>query len=105
LGLYHHGGLGYLASIRSRGGGLIMAIKMVTYVLPSYLAPALINGDMSGMDEVEAAYLGDWNAEKVDEHGGLFHCVNVEDYGYTRENDYDNLAGDCAHFTFHVNEV
>ena len=79
-------------------------IKSVTYVLPSYLAPALVNGDFSSLDANEKDYLNDWLDEKKEEHGGVFHCIHCEDYGYCREHDYDNIAADCQKYTFHVNE-
>lgn len=81
-----------------------MAILTVTYTLPNYLACPLINSDCSGLTDDENAYLDDWIAEKVADHGGLFHCVGVEDYGYCHQHDYDNMGADCGVFTFHVNE-
>lgn len=81
-----------------------MAILTVTYTLPNYLACALINSDETNLSDEESEYLGEWVAEKVEVHGGLFHCVGVEDYGFCRDHDYDNIAADCGKFTFHVNE-
>lgn len=79
-------------------------IIVATYTMPSYLACALINGDQTNLSDDEQEYLGDWLAEKTEEHGGLFHCVGVEDYGYCHTHDYDNMGANCGVFSFHVNE-
>jgi hypothetical protein len=81
-------------------------IKTVEYKLPVHLACALINGDRSGMSDEEERQLDEWVSDKVAQHGGLFHCVDVsQNCEFCWLHDYDKLGADCAIFTFYAKEV
>lgn len=78
-----------------------------TYTLPSHWASALINGDTSGLDDVEIRQL-----ESVERGENLGHCVGIvgddTDHGpepdFCRYHDaqpYGVLACDCVDFIFY----
>lgn len=68
-----------------------------TYTLPAYWAPALINGDETGMEEDDIKDLEDW-LERVNP-GPCVGCG--PDSWYSWENDSGNrLGGDVMEFYF-----
>lgn len=71
-------------------------MKTDTYILPSYWAPALINGDYSGLTDEESAELDQW---LTDQPEGWAVGVSEETF-FSCSNDANNLGADCAEFTF-----
>ena len=74
-------------------------MKTDTYILPSYWAPALINGDYSGLTDEEAAEIDQW---LTDQPEGWAVDVS-ETFFFSHRNDANNVPGDCAEFTFIIN--
>ncbi len=76
-----------------------MKIKFETYVLPSYWASALINGDDSGLEDDEIKEIDSFCK-------GLGPCVDVsEEDEFSWTNDANNLGGAVATFTFQILET
>ena len=74
-------------------------IKTDTYTLPAYWAPALINGDYSGLTDEEAAEIDQW---LTDQPEGWAVDVSEETF-FAWSNDANNMGADCAEFTFIIN--
>ena len=80
----------------------------VDYILPSYLACALINSDWGYLTEEKACALLIWIEDRVLFHGGKFQCLNCFNYGFTYNHNYTpeyKLGSDCQLYTFHVEPV
>jgi len=68
----------------------------VDYVLPSYWASYLINGDASGIDFCEQE---ECDAFLIKEK--LVNCVDVSgDTFFSRTNDASTLGSECANYRF-----
>lgn len=80
-------------------------VLTVTYTVPSFIVPALINKDWSGLDETEKPYFIDWMDERLEEHGGRFYALSCVELTYCKLNDYNDYDGDCHQVTFHVNNL
>lgn len=71
-----------------------------TYTLPSYWAPALMNGDYTGLSDEEVSEVNDC-IEWICSHLGWAECVNVsEEEWFATSNDWDSTAGDVMEYTF-----
>lgn len=70
-------------------------VKFVEFVLPSFYAPVLINGDSEGLTEEELRELEEFQASNE-----LGLCTGVEEVGFQWGNDSNNLGADCSLFTF-----
>ena len=76
-----------------------MNLKFETYILPSYWASALINGDNSGLEDSEIKEMNDFCR-------GLGPCVDVSDENpFSWNNDANDLGGAVATFTFQILET
>ncbi len=71
-----------------------MGAENTTFILPSYWASALINGDYSGLDETETQQVKDW--EKTNSE---YYVVECGEQYFSSYNDATNLAGDVCDFT------
>lgn len=72
------------------------------YLLPAYWAPALINGDESGLTDEESTALAGW----MESHPELGTCLGCDDEPeFCKENDAGTLACDCLTFEFEVLEA
>jgi hypothetical protein len=77
-----------------------------TYLLPAFWAPALVNGDFSGMDDSDDKALTDWLAETfpADKFPRGAWCVDCDSdaIGFTHWHDAmpHVLACDAMPFTF-----
>ena len=75
-----------------------------TYILPSYWASALVNGDYTGLSDEEAAEVRsctDWICSQL----GRAECVDVsEEEWFARSNDWDSVAGNVMEYTFLTKE-
>ena len=76
-------------------------MKTITYTLPAFWAPSLLNGDESGMEDSEIRALDKFLDWAVREHGH-FNCIDSDD-----DSDFTNChdASDfypyaCETFTF-----
>ncbi len=63
----------------------------------------LLNDYYNDLTPDELNFFNDWRSERIEDHGGLFHCLRVEDYGHTNFHDYNSDMEDCSVFTFEVN--
>lgn len=72
----------------------------ITYLLPTYWTCALINGDYTGLSEEDKKEIEDFlkTAE------GSPTDVDFETEGFYRHNDAGTLPGNCANFTFLIDE-
>lgn len=69
---------------------------VTSYVLPSYWAPYLINGDASDMTDVEMAEI-----ERFISARNVGPCVGCgSDHWFAHRNDAGTLAGDVCRFDF-----
>ena len=71
-------------------------------ILPAHWAPALINGDTSGLDDEDEQHLdliladlGSMHCVDADENAGFYHRHDASSYGV--------LACDCCVYTFLAN--
>ena len=75
-------------------------IKTCQYTLPAYLAPYLINGDASGLEDDEQEEI-DTYLKQEEEQGNCYieftDCS--EEPEFLRGNDLNNLGGDCLEYT------
>lgn len=78
-------------------------MKTITLTLPAYWAPALINGDETGLDDDESAALAEFcewlNSQGI--NAGAIDCT--EEPEFCRTHDAIEIwapAGDCLEFTF-----
>jgi hypothetical protein len=74
-----------------------MKPKIITYILPSHFASALINDDNSGLEDDEINELNEW----LDNFKpGVCIGTTEEDPYFSRYNDLNDLAGDVYEFNF-----
>lgn len=66
-----------------------MEWKTTTVNLASHWLPALINGDLTGLDDTEAAALAAWEAANPCDHYSVGATL-----GFTRD-DVSGLLADC----------
>lgn len=74
-----------------------MNIEVIRYMLPTYWACALINGDYTGLSDEEKKEINNFLEQA---EGGPVD-VDWETEGFYRCNDANDTAGDCADFIFH----
>lgn len=72
-------------------------MNTIERIAPSFWASYLINGDSSGLDEIELAVIDAWLSR--------LNCglpVTCEDYGFTWSHDaqYEVGGADCQTYTF-----
>lgn len=70
-------------------------LEAVTYVLPSYWASYLINGDDSGLEEGERAQINEWLHQE-----DLPDPVDCGESYFSWINDATDLGGDVCEYTF-----
>ena len=71
-------------------------MKTVNYKLGESLVSYLINNDVSGYDEKELAAFQEWLTNE-----NVGHCLNiVENLGFCRTNDFDDLGQNCCIYSF-----
>lgn len=74
--------------------------KTEKYILPSYYASYLIDGDHSSLEDAEIEKINKWIKKE-----GLGWCLNVsEDSYFAYRSDLDSMGGDVSEFTFEVKE-
>ena len=80
-------------------------MQTIDLLLPSHWACALINGDLSGMDDDELGGFERFVSDMVKEHGSC-RCIScADDPDFRRWHDavaYDVLACDVDTFTFDI---
>jgi len=79
-------------------------MTMIEYTLPVHWASSLINGDDSGLDDIEQAQLDEFIADMIDEHGKCY-CIGAKSddttfFKYHDASSYGVLACECAIFVF-----
>lgn len=72
----------------------------ITYLLPVYWACALVNDDYTGLSDEEEKQIKDFL--KTTE--GHPVSVDFETEGFYRHNDAGTLSGNCAEYTFLIDE-
>lgn len=72
----------------------------VTYLLPTYWACALINGDYTGLTEEEIKTIEGF-LKTVE---GSPVSIDFETEGFFRHNDAGTLPGNCVEYTFLIDE-
>lgn len=72
----------------------ISKIKTEVYTLPEHWAPALINGDFSGLSDSEEQEIKEFCE-------GKGSCLNCSEESFFKwRNDANNLGANCLEFTF-----
>ncbi len=72
-------------------------LRVETAILPAFLAPALINGDTSGLTEADEKLLA-----KILAQYAPGHIVSCEGESYFAVKSYPfRFAGDVANYTLH----
>lgn len=90
----------YRAATLQRGALDGTKHRTKTVILPTFLASALINGDVSGLEEEDNKYL--LKALELAKGG---HYVDVgQETWFAARNDVSNLGGDVAEFTIMFSE-
>ena len=82
-----------------------MIMKHLTMELPAFWASALINGDVSGLDDEAEIALDKFTAYMVAEHGQCWAVDVSEEPSFTQWHDakcYGVLACDVCVYTFDV---
>lgn len=72
----------------------------ITYLLPTYWACALINGDYTGLTEEDTNEINDF-LETVQGHPA---SVDFKTEGFYHHNDAGTLPGNCVEYTFLIDE-
>ena len=73
-------------------------LKFETYTLPEYWAPALVNDDATGMDDLERAAMNEWLRDN--DPGVCVHCDDASFFTERHDARGYALACDCLNFTF-----
>ena len=73
-------------------------MKTTTYTLPAHWAPALINGDESGMADDEIQALNDWLS--LIEPGPCLDCSGPSEFTHGHDANDFVLACECLTYTF-----
>jgi hypothetical protein len=84
-----------------------MAIEIETFTLPAHWAPALINGDASGLDDDDARKLERFINWMAREYGRCWPLDVADDAAFTEWHDarsFGVLACDCATVSFDVHK-
>ena len=81
-------------------------MKTVDFILPSYYASALVNGDYSGLSDEEMAILTNFVHDNMFKYG-MFDCVeaDVENVYFSSHNELTgmrHLGSDVCKYTFIV---
>ena len=72
-----------------------------SFTIASHYAPAIINGDCSGLDEYEDVHLDNFLSWVEGEHGaGIWEVVHAEPE-FAKDDISDQMA-DCILFFYHV---
>ena len=75
-----------------------MTFETLTLALPAHWLPAIVNDDLTGLDDAEARSLTRWVRDTRREFGN-FHFGDARDAGFVRYHDaaeYGVLACDCV---------
>ena len=72
----------------------------ITYLLPVYWACALVNDDYTGLSDEEEKQINDF----LETAEGRPVDVDFETVGFYHHNDAGTLPGNCANFTFLIDE-
>ena len=72
----------------------------IIYLLPTYWACALINDDHTGLSEEDEKEINHF----LETAQGRPVSVDLENEGFYRHNDGGTLPGNCAEFTFLIDE-
>ena len=76
-----------------------------TYILPAYWACALINSDISGLEDSDIADIEKFETDNKDA-GCRFCCIGCsEEQYFAHSNDANNMGGDVLEFTFDVSAI
>ena len=70
-------------------------MNLVSYLLPDYLAPYLINNDSSGLNKHEIDEIDEF----VKKEGNPYLLSMDEDSGFYKSNDLNNMGCNCSTFT------
>lgn len=68
---------------------------LVDYVIPDWALPALINGDYSGLEDIDEQKINKFIDEVVSIHGNAHFMGGDEDLGFCPRNDIDKLGSNC----------
>lgn len=72
--------------------------EQLRFIIPSYYASALINGDFSGLNQQEENEIEDFISRVYCEYKNTFFIYDFETEPYfSTYNNVNNLAGDVAH--------
>lgn len=74
-------------------------MKTETYTLPAFWASALVNGDVSGMEDDDERVLIEWLALHP-ELGGCLMCSEESEFCWHHDATPEVLSCDCLDFTF-----
>ena len=75
-------------------------MKTVTYTLPEFWAPYLINGDASGMEDSEIDAVDDWINAHDDIKGECLGCTDEAEFRHRHDASEWALACNCLDYTF-----
>jgi hypothetical protein len=77
-------------------------MNTITFTLPDYWAPALINGDETGLDDDESAALTEFcewlNSQGI--NACAIDCTEESEFRHTHDATEWVLACNCLDFTF-----
>ena len=78
--------------------------KTYDYVLPIYALPALINADVSGLEDQEIRAIDDFEQTVINRHGiGHWSKPNDDEHYFAHYNDIDgSLGNDCEDWQYIV---
>ena len=77
-------------------------VETIDYILPTYWAPYLINDDPSGLSDEEQQEVDDFVAREGKNYKMFIATGDIEDLGFRKRNDANNLGGDVSRYTFVV---
>ena len=77
-------------------------MNTITFTLPAYWAPSLINGDETGLDDDESAAVTEFcewlNSKGI--NACAIDCTEEPEFCHTHDATEWTGAGDCLEFTF-----
>lgn len=81
-------------------------MKLDTYMLPAFWAPALINGDITGMEPHEVRAMDRWFADVLPVNSCCIDCSDDDSTNFMRWHDAASYvkACDVLEFTFNLGD-
>lgn len=69
--------------------------EQLVFIVPSYYLCGLIDGDYSGLTDLEELEIENFTKDVLENHATARFSL-MDDVGFKHKNDINNLGGDCT---------